>query len=275
MIKKFNQFLISESKHSLQKEDVIDIFQNYLDEFDEEEIIKVQFTENNLLIDLIHSPWMSGLSIKDHPRVFAKNWGMINGSIEMLKKFGYDLISFSYDSPESPSELYFRLSIIKDITNDQLSIDDLVNFYYSKSGNPEKSPSDSTFISNLDKKTDILEILTNIIILEDKIEFELSEFDFDLYDHHHIEPPTIYDLVGAFQELQNGDIKISDFIKEYPFIECKIKPDNLSNLPVVAKIGGKEYPIKGFESISKYPNISQLLTENDRDPNQFIVLKVK
>jgi hypothetical protein len=115
MIKKFNNF-IKESMEHLQKEEVIDIFQDYLDEFDEDKIV-VKFNKDLLFVEITHTPWLKGIPKKDHFDTFAKNWTKIAGRVKMIQNFGYKIISFNYTedgSPNSPCGFKFSFSTKQD-----------------------------------------------------------------------------------------------------------------------------------------------------------------
>jgi len=258
MIKKFQNFII-ESVSDIQKDDILEIFQEYLDHVEGDKI-DINITDRFIRIGIKHLPWLEGNSNQGKiAEILSQNWNLMNASIKMTEsQLGVKLEEFKFSVPTSgnyrdnPSPIFFKI-------------------IFSRSGGSENFVSISSLLGL--KEPNRKDIGLNLGI-DDYIPYTILsfgdrtvlKFEDDDNTKKDITTNGLMDILNEDPDITNGEIS-----KKYPFIEWKGgNYKTLVNSPLFALVDGGEREVKSIQMGEDVDNVE--FGNNSKD--DFVIMSV-
>lgn len=234
MIKKFPNFLL-ESASNIQVDDILDIFQKYLDNVEREKI-DINITDRYIRVKIIHNPWLKGSGVKIL-EILSQNWDTLNRSIKMVESmYGIKLtkIEFLGDPLESWSHTPagdprgFKMVFERSGSKNFVSISNILELKNFDSQNIGLNLGIDDYI------------LYTILAFRDKTILKFEDPD---NKKKEISIKEFMNILNEDPHITNGELS-----KKYPFIEwkggdCK----TLVNSPIFALVDGKEKKVKSIK----------------------------
>jgi hypothetical protein len=224
---KIKSFKIFEKKKvTISKDEIIDEFQDYLDDLDNDKI-KVKFHGDVITIKITNDSWLTGKSGIDIPRTHASIWTKLSNSIDMVCKLhGLNLIDIEFDNHEDGSLKVVEISL-SDKSRDQMSgidisFNDIIDFAEKNTGIED--------IFVLDTKKKLLQTIGKVVAETTRNVFHTHD------DYTTLTVSSLEDTKFCIPTCRDGDELESSV--GYSLYVRKKSISDIPNLPIFIYYGG-------------------------------------